>query len=187
MEGYDILKVEDLTRLEIDVRERMMITYEFLRTNMPGFEECFIMITAPQIGGRGSRRMIGEYVLTEKDIESGVIHQDAIIEFAPLRGVSPVKPHVFIPYRALLPKKIQNLIIAGRMLSSDEVFNDDYCKIANCIIMGQAAGTAAALAVRQHVHVRDVDTASLLKVLLEQCAGFPTLMEKEGFNKDNRF
>ena len=175
LKGYDVLKVEDLTRLEMDVRQRMMVTYKFFRENIPGFENCFIMITAPQVGVRGSRRLLGEYRMEEKDALSGVIFDDTIAEFPPLKGNSPEQPHVFIPLRALLPAEVENLVVAGRTFSSDEVVNEHFNTISHCITMGQAVGTACAMAVLAQIPLREVNIGALRKKLVEDGAKFSSI------------
>lgn len=173
--GYNPLNVNDLTRLEIETRSRMLTTYQFFRENMPGFERCFIMITAPQVGVRGSRRLLGEYRLTEQDALDGRDFPDAIAEFPPLRGTSPAHPHVFIPFRALQPKEVTNLLVAGRTFSSDEVVNEHFNTISHCITMGQAAGVACALAAKAGVLPRDVAPSDIREALIAQGAHFPNL------------
>jgi hypothetical protein len=172
--GLDILNVEDLTRAEVEIRKKMLITYDFFKKNVPGFEKSFIIDTASQTGTRGSRRLIGEYMVTEKDMDSGKIHEDTIAVLPQLRSVvSPEHPHVHIPYRSLVPRKVDNLLVAGRSFSSDDVVNNDYNLIPHCILYGQAAGTAAALAVKNGVKVRNVDIAALKKSLIKQKVMLP--------------
>lgn len=179
LKGYDPLKVDDLTRLEMETRSRILLTYQFFRENIPGFEKCFFMLTAPQIGVRGSRRLLGEYRLTEQDALEGRIFPDTIAEFPPLHGISPERPHVFIPFRALQPKEIANLLVAGRMFASDEVVNEHFNTISHCITMGQAAGTACALAVKAGVLPRELSPSALRAELAAQGAGFPSLQAIE--------
>jgi FAD dependent oxidoreductase len=176
LEGYDVLKVEDLTRIEIDVRKRMLTTYEFYKKYYPGFENCFIMVTAPQIGCRGSRRMVGEYMLTVKDAASGEYFDDTIAVFPPLDGaLSKEHPHLHVPFRCLLPRKTENMLVAGRMFSSDDVINEHYNTISHCTSFGQAAGTAAALAAKKGVSVRKVDIHMVQDNLLKQGVPLPGL------------
>jgi hypothetical protein len=175
--GFDILNVEDLTRIEVDVRKRMLTTYEFYKKHVPGFEKCFIMLTAPQVGCRGSRRLVGEYIVTEKDARSGLFFEDTIAVFSPLAGIkSDSNPHVHIPYRCLLPRKMEGLLVAGRSFASDDIINEQYNTISHCIALGQAAGTAAALAVKNNVRLRDVNSRLLQDKLIEQGVPLPGLI-----------
>ncbi len=172
--GLDILNVEDLTRAEVEIRKRMLITYDFFKKNVPGFEKSFILDTASQTGTRGSRRVIGEYTVTEKDLHSGEIHEDTIAVCPQLRYIaSPEHPHVHIPYRSLVPRRVENLLVAGRSFSSDDIVNNDYNLIPHCIVYGQAAGTAAALSIKSGVKVRNVDYGALKESLVRQKVVLP--------------
>jgi hypothetical protein len=172
--GLDILNVEDLTWVEVNVRKRMLITYDFFKKNMPGFEDSFILNTAPQLGTRGSRRVVGEYMLTEKDINSGIVFDDTIAVCPNIRHViSPEYPHIHIPYRSLVPRQVERLLVAGRSFSSEDVVNEAYNLITHCVAMGQAAGTAAALAVKGGIRLRDVDYAVLQDRLISQGVPLP--------------
>jgi len=113
-------------------------------------------------------------MVTEKDINSGEIHEDTIAVCPQLRhAVSPEHPHVHIPYRALVPRKVENLLVAGRSFSSDDIVNNDYNLIPHCIIYGQAAGTAAALSIKSGVKVRNVDYGALKDSLVRQNVVLP--------------
>jgi hypothetical protein len=172
--GLDPLSVSDLTRLEVNGRKRIMMTHQFLKRNIPGFENSFIMDTASQIGVRSSRRLIGEHILTEKEIFSGSKFPDTVAICPDFRHtLSPEHPHWHIPYRSLIPRQIDNLLVAGRCFSSDPVANDLLAPIQFCIAMGQAAGTAATLAIKNKVPVRDLDYQLLQKCLVEQDVPLP--------------
>lgn len=175
LSDYDVLNVKDLTRIEVEARKRMMITYDFFKKYVPGFEKCFIMITAPQLGIRGSRRLVGEYTLTEKDASTGEVFEDTIAEFPPLHGNSPEHPHVFIPYRVILPRNVENMLVAGRTFSSDEIINEHFNTISHCITIGQAAGTAAALATSSGINVRKINCSQLQDKLMSQGVRLPGL------------
>jgi len=172
--GKDCLNVEDLTWVEVNLRKVMLPAHEVLKKNVPGFERSFILDTASQIGTRCSRRLIGEYIVTEKDIRSGIVHEDTIAVVPPFkRNVSAENPIGCIPYRALVPKRIENLLATGRCFSSDMVANDLLNLIPFCVEMGQAAGIAAALAVKDGVSPRQVNRKALLRRLLDQGAWLP--------------
>ena len=170
----DILNVEDLTWIEVNVRKKMLITYDFFKKHIPGFEKSFILNTAPQLGTRGSRRVIGEYMVTEKDMRSGTIFEDTIAVCPDLNfNISPEHPHVHIPYRSLVPRKVEGLLVAGRIYSAEDIVQEDFNLIPHCIAIGQAAGTAAALAVKKGIRPRDVEYVALQKCLIDQ--GVPLL------------
>jgi len=179
--GLDILNVEDLTYTEVEIRKRMLITYDFFKKNVPGFEKSFILDTASQTGTRGSRRVIGEYRVTEKDWRSGEVHEDTIAVCPQQRRVvSSENPHMHIPYRCLVPRKVDNLLVAGRSFSSDDIVNNEYNLIPHCTLYGQAAGTAAALAIKSGVKVRNVDIAALKDSLIKQNVVLPETLKEHG-------
>jgi hypothetical protein len=170
----DPLSVTDLTRLEVNGRKRILLTHQFLKRHVPGFENSFVMDTASQIGVRSSRRLIGEHILTEKEIFSGQKFPDTVAICPDFRHtLSPEFPHWHIPYRSLIPRQIDNLLAAGRCFSSDLVANDLLAPVQFCMAMGQAAGSAAALAVKQGISVRDLDYQLLQKCLVKQNVPLP--------------
>ncbi len=174
LRNLDCLDVEDLTAAEIQGRKSMLISLDYLRKHIPGFENCYLVDTASQIGTRGSRRLVGEHVLTWEEVMAGVIHDDAVVISSHLgQTVSREYPLASIPYRSLVPRRIQNLLVAGRCFSADARASNDYNWIQQCIPMGQAAGTAAALAVGDGITVRQVDPKLLQKRLLSQGAALP--------------
>jgi hypothetical protein len=163
--------VEELTRVDVSSRKRAMMTYEFLKKNMPGFERCHIMQTAPQLGTTGGKRVIGEYVLRAPDLETDEIFEDTIAIFpnnSNRKEIYAKHPSVNIPYRVLVPRGIEGLLVACRAFSSDETINNMFNLIPNCICFGQAAGTAAAVALNQGVTPRKVEVKKLQGLLIKQ-------------------
>jgi len=158
---------------EVEGRRQCWEVFQFIRGVTPGFEGAYIVEIAPQIGIRETRRIVGEYVLTEDDILGCRDFGDAI-------GVNgwPVEAHIKgdvkfvfapsdsrgfnqIPYRIILPKKIENLFVAGRCASMSHEGQSSARVSGPCFVMGQAAGTAADLALRQGVTPRQVDVRKL--------------------------
>ena len=179
--NLNALSVEDLTWVEVNARKSMLTSHKFLKKNVPGFENSFIIDTASQIGTRGSRRLVGEHVVTWQDVLSGVVHDDSIAVLPHLgQTVSKGFPHVYIPYRALLPRRIDNLLVAGRCFSSDIAANNALNWIQQCIPTGQAAGTAAALAIKNGTTARGVDQSALQTSLLKQGVLLPGVAIKSG-------
>ncbi len=109
--------VEELTRVEFLGRDKMLLTHEFYKKHIPGFEDSFIVLSGPQLGTRGARRVHGDYMVTSKDLLSNEPFEDTIAIFPDLdRGeASLAHPNTFIPYRALLPKGVENMLV-GRTL-----------------------------------------------------------------------
>lgn len=168
------LNVDDLTWTEVNVRRAMLKAHELLRKKMPGFDRSFILDTASQIGTRASRRLLGEYVVTDADMHAGATYDDTVAAIPRYtENVSNARPNKCIPYRALVPQKVENLLAAGRCFSSEMHANDQLNLIPFCVAMGEAAGTAAALALKDGVSPRNVDTRKLQKRLIEQGVWLP--------------
>jgi hypothetical protein len=170
------LKVEDLTQMEVETRKKMLLSHKFFKENVPGFEDSYILDSASQLGTRGSRRLIGEHILTEEEMRAGTVYEDTIALFPPLTtNASSEKPNRCIPYRSLLPRNVEAMLVAGRCFSSDLVANDIMNLIPPCVAMGEAAGTAAALSVKEGVAPRDLDYTILHNHLLDQGVPLPNL------------
>ncbi|HHU30570.1 MAG: FAD-dependent oxidoreductase [Bacillota bacterium] len=166
---------EEMTYVDVKTRNQSVRTWELLRKYMPGFEKSFIMLTAPQLGTSGGRRIVGEYFLTAKDIDTDRPFDDTIAIFADNdRGEMSLRyPRTYIPYRSLIPKETEGLLVACRAFSADHEFSEFFNLIPHCMCFGQAAGTAAALAVKEGTGVRNVDFAALRSELLKQGAILP--------------
>ncbi len=160
MAGIDGLKVEDLTRAEIQGRKHIHAVVEFVRETMPGFEHCHVIDVAPQTGVRQTRLLDGEHVMSKEEVAQRVRFDDSIA-----RGRD-----YYMPYRALLPKQIDNLLVAGRHYSATSQAQKISREIPPCMAMGEAAGVAAALALNAGVSVRNVDVRAVQKSLRAQGA-----------------
>ncbi|MFH1647108.1 MAG: FAD-dependent oxidoreductase [Chloroflexota bacterium] len=167
--------VEELTRVEFEGRKKMRRTYDFWKANMPGFEKSFIVLSAPQLGTRSSRRMIGEYKLTKADMANNEPFEDTIAIFPDLdRGHESLDhPNMYIPFRCLQPKNVDNLLVACRAFSSDEHVQEWFNLIPHCIAFGEAAGTASALALQAGVSPKKVNFADLRARLIKQGVPLP--------------
>jgi hypothetical protein len=171
--GKNPTNVDDLTWVEINMRKAMRTWFKFVKSNLPGYENAFIIDTASQIGTRGSRRLVGEYTITKDDLTSNKVHEDTVVMFARMSRTEENATNYF-PYRALVPKKIDGLLTAGRSFSSDPYSNNFSNLIPHCIATGQAAGTAAALAVKNKIEPRAVNYKTLQKKLMAQGIPLPS-------------
>jgi hypothetical protein len=165
--GYSCLDVEDLTAVEIKSRQLMLKILAFYRQHIPGFESAWVMDTAPQMGTRHSRRLLGEKRVTRGEWTLGARHPD---EIGLCPAPTPQHPTVSIPLGSLLPRGVENLLAAGRCLSCDPASHSFLREIPVCWVMGQAAGVAAATAANKGVNVRAVDVPSVQRELLKQGA-----------------
>lgn len=170
---------KDLTYSEVEARRQMIGLVEFLKRKVPGFESAFLLVSGSQIGVRETRRVMGEYVMTEEDVLGARKFEDVVA-----RGSYPIDIHsptgegtvikrpppgasYDIPYRCLVPKGVENLLVAGRCVSCTHEAQAAIRVIPICMAMGQAAGTAAALAVKLKVTPREMDVTPLQKTLRE--------------------
>jgi hypothetical protein len=160
MPGLDPLKVEDLTRAEVDGRRIVHQTVDFIRSRHPGFRNCFVVDMAPQTGVRQTRLLEGEHVMSKEDVMLRTRFDDSIA-----RGRD-----YYYPYRTMLPRSVENLLVAGRHYSSTSAAQKISREIPPCMAMGEAAGVAAALALNAGVSVRNVDVAAVQRTLRAQGA-----------------
>lgn len=163
--GYSALDVDDLTAVEVRSHRAMAAHLDYFRAHAPGFEDAFLMMSAPQIGVRHARRLKGVSAVLRSQWPAGTPLPD---EVGVTPAVSPKFPNISIPYGALVPEQLDGLLACGRHISCDKNSHGFMREIPQCWITGQAAGTAAALAVAQGVQPRDVDVAALQAALLAQ-------------------
>jgi hypothetical protein len=156
--GHDGLRPEDLTHIEIESRRRFMKVIDFVRAHCPGFERAYILDAAPQVGVRQTRLLEGEYVVTKEDVIERRTFPDVVA-----RGRD-----YFTPYRSLVPKHVEGLLVAGRCYSATSEAQRISREIPPVMVMGEAAGTAAALSLEAGVAPRRVDVPTLQKRLIAQ-------------------
>ena len=149
------VKIEDLTAAQLEGRRRIDELFAYVRESYPGFEKSYLVDLAPQIGVRQTRLLDGEYVVTKEDVQDRVHFSDSVA-----RGRD-----YYTPYRALLPKRVEQLLVAGRHYSATSIAQRTSREIPPCMAMGEAAGTAAAMALESGGLVRAVDVAKLQKKL----------------------
>ena len=177
---HDGLDIEDLTHAEIEARRQAYAVYQFFRQHVPGCERCVIATTANHIGLRETRRIIGDYVMTREDILMGRKFPDSIgcstswidVHNPDGEGVlhELVVPNDWfeIPLRAITVKGFNNLLVAGRCMSVTHEAQGSIREIPTCILTGQGAGIAAALAAQQQVSVQKLPYPQLRAALLKQ-------------------
>ncbi|MCR2808617.1 MULTISPECIES: FAD-dependent oxidoreductase [unclassified Microbacterium] len=171
--AVDGTNVEQLTRGEIQGRQQVKDTFAFIKAVTPGFQDSYIVDIAPSIGIRETRRIVGPYQLTEDDVLGCADFDDTI-------GVNgwPVEAHVVgdvefrfapvdsrgynqLPYRMLVPQVVENLLVAGRCASMTQGGQSSGRVTGPCFVMGQAAGTAADLALSGGTSAAGIDIGEL--------------------------
>jgi len=162
----DALDVRDLTRVEVTLREQIAGVHALYRERVPGFEDSFVLDTAPQIGTRESRRITGLHRLTLEDLAGGRF-EDSV----GLGNRYDIEGHVWqFPYRCLVPSGIANGLATGRCISTTHEAHEFTREIHNCLTVGQAAGAAAAMASRAGTPVAEIDVSDLQSRLRRQGA-----------------
>jgi hypothetical protein len=176
--ALDATNVDDLTYGELEGRRQIWQIFDFIHKRVPGFEQAYIVDIPPQIGVRETRRIVGQYQLSVDDVMNCVDFPDAM----GLNGW-PVEAHVAgdviirfptiaaargfhqLPFRMIVPQRVENLYVAGRCASMTHEGQSSARVSGPCYVMGQAAGTAAHLALKSGVPCPDVDVSTLKRQL----------------------
>jgi hypothetical protein len=179
--GLDGTNVDDLSRAEIEGRQQVYNFSQFLIKYVPGFEKSYLIASAPFIGVRETRRIMGEYVLNEQDVVNGRKFEDAIVRSGypvdihdPTSGQTNFTPiggpdgSYDIPYRCFVPQKIDRILTAGRCISATHEAMASTRVMVVGMGIGQGVGTAAALCIKEGVKPRDLDTNLLRTTLITQ-------------------
>ena len=145
--------------------DAMAAHLDFYKAHAPGFENAYLMLSAPQIGVRHARRLRGVDAVLRSRWPEGTPLPD---EIGVTPAVSPKFPNISIPYGALVPQALDGLLACGRHISCDKNSHGFMREIPQCWITGQAAGAAAALAVKAGVQPRAVDVGALQAALQDQ-------------------
>jgi len=196
--GLDPTDIRDLSRGEMECRQYVMDIYRYLKANFEELKNTEVASIAPEIGFRDSRRIDGVYHLTIEDMESRRHFDDVIAVFprfydmlapdANMDGDGKVEGkgyvgHIYepvvddrtfeIPYGSLVPKAVDNLLAAGRCISADHVAESGTRAISLCMMTGEAAGAAAAVAIRSGKRPADICVKELQQILIGQNIHLP--------------
>ena len=174
----DATDAEQLTQAEVEGRRQALEYARFLHDRVPGYENAFLADLSNQIGVRESRRIHGEYRLTRDDVLSARKFDDAIAKCG-----APIEDHhagsdtrweylpegetYDIPYRCLVPKEVDGLLVAGRCLSAEHEAHASVRSMGQCMAMGQAAGVGAALSCARDEQPRMLDRSALRDRLVQ--------------------
>lgn len=160
-----------ISNAELSIRKQAYCVYDFLRKYVPGFEKSLFLDVGARMGIRETRRIVGDYVLTEQDVLSEARFPDSIgvskcaidiHEPGGERGIMKgVGSGYDIPYRTLLPRGLDQLLVAGRCISVDHVAHGSTRNTPACALTGEAAGVAAALSAKTGTPLRNLSIAEL--------------------------
>jgi glycine/D-amino acid oxidase-like deaminating enzyme len=180
--GIDATDPDQLTEAEIEGHRQVRYLVDFMQKRVPGFDACYLIDTGTQIGVRETRRIMGEYVLTASDVFGARCFDDAIARVSFPIDIHDVQggggffegpkegPYYTIPYRCLVPRDIDNLLVAGRCISATHEAHGSLRVMPPCFATGQAAGTAGALTLELDTRPRDIDVSLLRDSLSQQGA-----------------
>jgi len=182
--GINGTDVRQLSKAESTCRKQIDAIIKFLREFVPGYEKCFLVAVAGNVGVRETRHFKGLYTLTPEDIVEATVFPDWIatrnyFNFDIHSLVGPgldkdgaqkefrAKGTYTIPYRACVPEKLDGLLLSGRNISGTHKAHSNYRVMGICASIGQGVGIAAALAVQKQILPRQVDAKDIQKILLE--------------------
>jgi ribulose 1,5-bisphosphate synthetase/thiazole synthase len=174
MRGYDSTNVLDLTEAEIKGRKKSLAALMALKAHVPGFEDAKLRNFGMTIGTRDSRKIIAEYNLTKHDVMEQGRFEDSVGIFPEFIDgynvlILPTSGRYFhVPYRCLVPMEIDNLLIAGRCVSGDNISHAAMRNMMACTVTGQGAGVASAVSIREDNTSRKVNIGNLQKELISQ-------------------
>ena len=184
----DGTKAEDLTKAQLVCRKQIPIIVDFLRKYAPGYENCYLLTAAATIGVRETRHFKGLYTLTAEDILEARVFPDWVVAKAHFnfdihntvgagldangsQAKFTQRKHYTIPYRCLVPEKVDGLLLAGRIISGTHKAHSNFRVMPICALMGQAAGIAAALCASRNIEPRALPATDVQTKLIEQKAG----------------
>ncbi len=181
--GLNTLTPEGVVRGELTLRGQIDQVVAFLRNNIPGYESCRVKASGSSLGVRESRRIMGDYVLEDADVEQGRRQKDVVVHQAwflidihnpagggQAEGHSQAAKPYDIPYRCLLPRGVEGLLTCGRCISGTHRAHASYRVMSICMATGQAAGAAAALSAREGLTPRELDVKLVQQALMDQGA-----------------
>lgn len=174
LRGLDPTDVRDLTRAEMEGRQQVMWAIAALKKYTPGFENAKLRTFGTSVGIRDSRKIIGEYNITGADVRNEARFEDSIGIFpefldAYFLVVIPTTGRYFqVPYRIMIPQKVENLLVAGRCVAGDKISHAATRQMMCCTVTGQGAGVAAAVSVKDNVTYRQVNISRVQKALEKQ-------------------
>lgn len=163
---------EDLTRAEVHIRKQILAEIVFFKKYVPGFECAHLSGIAPMMGIREGRHPVGEYTLTFDDVKNSKKFEDTVLRFKPLCSIDmtnkkPYYSQFEIPYGSILPKNINNLLLAGDDISVDHGAFLHIRGFGKAMNLGEVAGVAAAVAIRNKTNIKETNISLIQKDLMK--------------------
>ena len=175
--GVDTSDYESTLQGEFECHRQIKELMKFFKKYAPGFEDCYLASVSPCLGSRESYRIIGQKTLTSDALPHCDIPEDTVtlagynvdvhVPYSEQLSLQPVEHAVGVPFGCLVSQNISNLMVAGRCASVDSSIYGLTRIMGTCMGMGEAAGTAAALALRSNTDPKDIDVARLRDILLK--------------------
>lgn len=178
LNGFNALNEEEYYAAEVELRIQIEKIVNFLRKYIPGYENCEVKTTASTLGVRESRRIMGEYVINDGDVENGNHYDDAVVHDAwflidihnpsgggQAEGHSKMANPYDIRYGAIVPLGVDNLLTSGRCISGTHRAHASYRVMEICMATGEAAGIAAALSISEGVTPRRLEALRIRNTL----------------------
>lgn len=176
--GVDITDVKTIFKADLELRRQMELLMDFFHHNLPGYENCQCKSSGTTTGVRETRRVIGDYVITAEELAEGKRFEDVIVHNAEFivdihnpagagqaeAKIEYVKPYD-LPYRCFIPRKVENLYVAGRCISGTHRAHASYRVMSICMAMGEAVGVAASLCAANGCTPRELDVKLLQDTL----------------------
>jgi hypothetical protein len=175
--SVNVLDPDDWSRAEAEARVQVVRISDWWIENVPGFAKAYLVATGTAMGIRDSRRIVGKHILTKDDIMSGHEFEDSIasssypIDIHHKDGhrdntlIRPASGLFYIPYRCLIAKEVDNLLVVGRSISTDHEAHGAVRVMITCMRTGEAAGLAAHESIESHVPVNMLDGAKVKKII----------------------
>lgn len=177
----DITRIEQIFPADYELRQQINLLRDFLRENLPGYENIKVIGSGTTTGVRESRRIMGDYVIDADELSAGkrfpdVIVHDAlfIVDIHNPDGAGQAEDKIQycqpydLPYRCFLPKGLEGLMVAGRCISGTHRAHASYRVMSICMAMGEAVGIAAALSVQNGCTPRQLDVTLLQKTMTDK-------------------
>ena len=174
MTNIDPTDVWDLTKAEIEGRKRVILAINALKKYTPGFKKSRLRTIGASLGTRESRKIIGEYNITEWDVRNEARFEDTIgicPEFIDGHGVAvmPTTGRYFhVPFGIIVPQKVENLLVVGRAVSGDKISHAATRQMVCCAVTGQGAGVVAAVSIKDDLKCRFVNISKVQNILKKQ-------------------